>query len=664
MYHDRSLALRFPQLADEIAPEGAPLGHIHQPITGYMPMSEGMDLGPYMIGDENDAPAEDGELDLAEFSVAPAMSASVEPRTDIAWQMDPNARLSEFGEVAQDDQEPIQPAEIQTPGIETQEAIAETIKMPESVAAPIIEEKQELGVEDFIGETRMTLKRPRASTRGLPWRKRAAYEIGRDVREAIRSPLTYVLSSALAVAACTTVNWHELPNISMPFASAPQADKSGIIREENGGVKIVAPKTCSEGEPMYVVGEHNVVKIDNNNICARLIQTAPTMDKAIEYTGIRLSANANGTFNYQRLRADGTPDGKPMIINPEVMRSMQTSWALSNDPQSWPFKLKLTALESGFDPNSLNDYSGASSVEQITYDTYVYFIWNYGDKLGLADRQEQMKKVQARIGGNLDYARLAAQSEIKRMFRQDRFDAEISGLIGEANRQFLRMNAQSEMLDNGYTFADGRTAPNEREMYLSHNQAKTAKTVFKAFQDGPDQPISKFIQRGTPEYEQNWPLFESRVYKTHPKTGKVLKDRRGKPQIASYRVFTVREAYENLQTKYGFTNRGMRNSFIVAGIPAKNFQMPLITDLTGTFALNSTPGSSFWARPLPNQPWILQEFKGLSVKRVASLESLADDAEILRPAAYAGEPIMNRVTTAGEYRKSLKAQQPELAPAA
>lgn len=508
-------------------------------------------------------------------------------------------------------------------------------------------------------------------------------EIAMDVADKarakmIRNPVTTLTLPLLAsLGACIT--W-QTPTEVNPAADAPteEAEKqfntnTNIERNDDGTFTAQKPATagdtlyCSKQEPMFVVGEHGAMRITNNKICARLMTTTPWFGgKPVDYTGIRLTSRTDGSYGFQRTKAwkdaQGNdapqPYGAVYTISPEVMKAMTYTWSMSNSPQSWPYKLKVTFIESKghrtttvdgqkttsyfFNPNALNKITGASSLEQITFDTYVYHLWHSGKKLGLGDRQEDLKEVMDKIGGYLNFDKLRAHPEVRAMWHADRFNPEISGLIGEANREFLRVNAQTAMLSNGYSFNTGTHpyVPNEIQMYLSHNQAKLAKKVFSAYHDNPEAPISNYIKGQ--EFEANWHLFQDR-------------------SNGARRTFTVAEVIQNLQKEHGFTTRLMQDSYIYAAIPKSEFKMPAITDLTGTFIVTAgNPANeeeSFWYNPIKGAPWIVQQVQGFKIQRVSDLNTVSQDVQVICAANDMYQPLLERFTSAGECKARVARHQ-------
>ncbi len=346
-----------------------------------------------------------------------------------------------------------------------------------------------------------------------------------------------------------------LAPVNAPQNLASSATSSAISFNESGALIRIPLETktasdCSAESPVYFIGEKFAFEHTNPATCRRLIEQAiPEIGQTVnlnERMSIQGLENGNILF-----AVDGRGTNEITADNYHaILEAWQMTGGEAGTPVPLSFLLAKWFLESRHGNLMQSPFSSARGMNQFVVGTWVETVHRYGDITGYNHVRDQIMAVAQRLGGNLDYAKLAKDPEIKRLHRLWTMDSHHSAIMGIMYSHHGLIELQT-LLDNGeIQHPQDLEHVTGRMGYAYHFFGKNgAIEFFDAYAENPNQRVRDVVSRGV--YNRNAYFFTRDVEVPNGNGG----TRTVKVEL------TLKQFYDRLQS-WGFDDRemqGLRN---------------------------------------------------------------------------------------------------------
>ncbi len=303
-----------------------------------------------------------------------------------------------------------------------------------------------------------------------------------------------VMSLALGVANPSTSTQTTEDNASSTDTQATENTASSPFRDNYSvTVPIVTPPVCSENNPISFTGARNYFELTNPEICTRLLNEAmPAIGQTIQHGELMtVTGRSDGRFDF-RLRG-----GESYAIETDVYDSIVEAWLVSGgvagNPLPMSYFLAKWYQESRHQNDAQNSQGSARGLNQFTRNTWPEVMLRWGHVVGYPDIQRRLEQIMS-SHGSLDYAWLARQSEVYRMFRENTLNPHQSATLG-AIYSIQNCITMQDMLDGGQlTHPQGLEFVTPRMCYVGHFVGGSgAPRFFREFAENPNQSVRNTV---------------------------------------------------------------------------------------------------------------------------------------------------------------------------
>ena len=336
--------------------------------------------------------------------------------------------------------------------------------------------------------------------------------------------------------------------VSSAVSSAASFNKSGALIR----IPLVTrtASDCSTESPIYFIGEKFAFEHTNPATCRRLIdQAIPDVGQTINLNDrMSIQSLENGNILFA---VDGRGTNEITADNYHaILEAWQMTGGEAGTPVPLSFLLAKWFLESRHGNLMQSPYSSARGMNQFVVGTWVETVHRYGNITGYDHVRDQIMAVAQRLGGNLDYAKLAKDPEIKRLHRLWTMDSHHSAIMGIMYSHHGLIELQT-LLDNGeIQHPQDLEHVTGRMGYAYHFFGKNgAIEFFDAYAEDPNQRVRDVVSRGV--YNRNAYFLTREVEVPNGNGG----TRTVKVEL------TLKQFYDRLQS-WGFDDRemqGLRN---------------------------------------------------------------------------------------------------------